>query len=107
MNRPPKDIENTIMGCIASTTTVLIMTPMDTIKTRLVIQPNLPNMEPYTGIVDAAVRIGREEGILSFYRGLIPRLMSVVPMIGIQYGVYEYMKNVMLERHVSLQQNQQ
>ena len=100
-NRDPYDIENSIMGCMASATTVCIMIPMDTIKTRLVTQMNYPDLVPYKGIIDAAVRISAEEGIGAFYRGLAPRLISVVPMIGIQFGVYEYMKKVMLARNAS------
>jgi len=34
----------------------------------------------------------REEGLKTFYAPLAPRLVSVVPMIGIQFGVYEFMK---------------
>ena len=86
------------MGCIASATSVCIMIPMDTIKTRLVTQMNYPDLVPYKGIVDAAVRIAKEEGISTFYRGLPPRLISVVPMVGIQFGAYEFMKKVMLTR---------
>jgi hypothetical protein len=88
------------MGCLASTTTVCIMIPMDTIKTRLVTQASMAGSDlvPYKGILDCAVRIAREEGIKTFYRGLPPRLVSVVPMIGIQFGVYEFMKKVMLNR---------
>ncbi len=101
-DRPPTDIENSIMGCIASATTVTIMIPMDTIKTRLVTQTSMAargaDIVPYKGIVDCALRIAREEGINVFYRGLPPRLVSVVPMIGIQFGVYEFMKKVMLNR---------
>ncbi len=93
------------MGCIASATTVCIMIPMDTIKTRLVTQMNYPDLVPYKGIIDAAVRISREEGIGTFYRGLPPRLISVVPMIGIQFGVYEAMKKVMLSRHHEMEMN--
>jgi hypothetical protein len=92
LNRPPKDIENSIMGCIAAATTVCAMIPLDTIKTRVVTSSN------YNGMIDAAFRMAREEGIGSFYRGLTPRLLSVVPMIGIQFGVYEYMKKLMLSR---------
>lgn len=55
----------------------------------------------YKGIVDCAVRVAKEEGIQAFYRGLPPRLISVVPMIGIQFGVYEAMKKVMLQRNSS------
>ena len=83
---------------MASATTVCIMIPLDTIKTRLVTQMSATAASgvPYKGIVDCAVRITREEGIKTFYRGLAPRLISVVPMIGIQFGVYEAMKKVML-----------
>ena len=86
------------MGCMASATSVCIMIPMDTIKTRLVTQMNYPELIPYKGIIDAATRITREEGIGTFYRGLPPRLISVVPMVGIQFGTYEFMKKVMLSR---------
>jgi hypothetical protein len=56
--------------------------------------------DPYLGIVDCAIRVFREEGIGAFYRGLAPRLVSVVPMIGIQFGVYEFAKKTMLKRTV-------
>lgn len=89
---------------MASTCTVCIMIPMDTIKTRLVTQMSsaatATGVVPYKGIADCAVRVFREEGIGTFYRGLAPRLISVVPMIGIQFGVYEAMKRVMLRRSV-------
>lgn len=39
----------------------------------------------------------REEGVVSFYNSLTPRLVSVVPMIGVQYLVYEFMKKLMAE----------
>ena len=38
------------------------------------------------------MRVLREEGLRTFYAPLAPRLVSVVPMIGIQFGVYEFMK---------------
>lgn len=100
-HRQAKNYENTIMGCMASAATVCIMMPMDTIKTRLVTQSSaaVMNSVPYKGIVDCAVRIAKEEGIKTFYSGLTPRLVSVVPMIGIQFGVYEAMKNLMLHRN--------
>ena len=77
---------------------------MDTIKTRLVTQASMKAMAgviPYKGIIDCAMRVAKEEGIATFYRGLPPRLVSVVPMIGIQFGVYEFMRQVMVERSVT------
>lgn len=93
--RQPRNYENSIMGCLSSAITVTIMIPMDTIKTRLVTQGS---DKVYKGIVDCAIKIAKEEGMSAFYRGLPPRLISVVPMIGIQFGVYEFMKKVMMKR---------
>mmetsp|Transcript_14412 Transcript_14412/g.25341 ORF Transcript_14412/g.25341 Transcript_14412/m.25341 type:complete len:480 (-) Transcript_14412:62-1501(-) len=98
--RPAKDIENSIMGCMASATTVCIMIPMDTVKTRLVTQMNYPDLVAYKGINDCFRTVLKEEGIGAFYRGLTPRLLSVVPMIGIQFGIYEFTKKVMIARDV-------
>ena len=97
-NRPATDVENSIMGCIASATTVCIMIPMDTVKTRLVTQMRYPELAQYAGINDCFRTVLKEEGIGAFYRGLTPRLLSVVPMIGIQFGVYEFMKKFMTSR---------
>eukprot|EP00804_Cyclotella_cryptica_P008911 CCRYP_012024-RB/>CCRYP_012024-RB protein AED:0.13 eAED:0.13 QI:298/1/1/1/1/0.75/4/433/304 len=68
-DRPATDIENSIMGCMASATTVCIMIPMDTVKTRLVTQLNYPDLVPYKGINDCFRRVLLEEGIAAFYRG--------------------------------------
>ena len=96
------------MGCLASGTCVCIMIPMDTIKTRLVTQASSAAFKSgavqYKGIIDCAVRVAREEGISAFYRGLPPRLVSVVPMIGIQFTVYEFMKRVMQKRALERKQ---
>jgi Mitochondrial carrier protein len=104
--RDATNFENSIMGCIASGTTVSIMIPMDTIKTRLVTQSLKAGSMPYKGIVDCAVRVAREEGVKAFYKGLPPRLVSVVPMIGIQFTVYEFMKKVMQKRALAAAQEQ-
>ena len=97
-DRPAKDIENSIMGCMASATTVCVMIPMDTVKTRLVTQLNYPDLVPCKGIHDCFQRVLKEEGVGVFYRGLTPRLLSVVPMIGIQFGFYEATKKFFLAK---------
>jgi solute carrier family 25 S-adenosylmethionine transporter 26 len=81
------------MGAMAAAATVCVMIPLDTIKTRIVTQAANPNMvRPYKNLFDCAMRVMREEGIGTFYKPLAPRLVSVVPMIGIQFGVYEFMR---------------
>lgn len=63
---------------------ISIMIPMDTVKTRLVTQTVEAGVVPYKGVLRTLSRIVSEEGIGSVYRSLTPRLVSVVPMIGIQ-----------------------
>jgi Mitochondrial carrier protein len=46
----------------------------------------------YRGVRDCFYRILKEEGVGAFYRSLPPRLMSVVPMMAIQFGIYETLK---------------
>lgn len=74
--------------CIAAAGSVTIMIPMDTVKTRLVTQ-SVASSFKYDGIVNCFTRMLREEGVGSLYNSLTPRLVSVVPMIGVQYLVYE------------------
>lgn len=73
---------------MAAAGSVTIMIPMDTIKTRLVTQSSISTVK-YKGILNCFSRMLREEGLGSFYNSLTPRLVSVVPMIGVQYLVYE------------------
>lgn len=73
------------------------MIPMDTVKTRLVTQSAATGFK-YNGILSCFSRMLREEGIGSFYNSLTPRLVSVVPMIGVQYLVYEVSKGTACTR---------
>ena len=100
-DKPPNGDISFFLGAVAATVSVVIMIPMDTVKTRLVIQlPNSPLA--YTGVRNCFVRIVKEEGFFSLYRALPPRLISVVPMIAIQFGVYEGIKQeVIRRRHIA------
>jgi len=87
------NLENFGMGAFAAAATVCVMIPLDTVKTRIVTQAANPLAGVhYKGVVDCFTRVLREEGLKTFYAPLAPRLVSVVPMIGIQFGVYEFMK---------------
>ncbi|CAM9349902.1 unnamed protein product [Chrysoparadoxa australica] len=94
VKRLPSDFENFWLGAVAAAGSVTVMIPMDSVKTRLVVQ-SASSSTQYKGIVDCFVRMLREEGVGSLYNSLTPRLVSVVPMIGIQYGVYEAVKRVL------------
>ena len=87
-NEKPNAEWNFGLGAAAAAAAVCVMIPIDVIKTRLVTQNSLsPNA--YKGMYDCFTRILKEEGIDAFYRSLPPRLIAVVPMIAIQFGVYD------------------
>jgi len=107
----PNTETNFAFGAIAAAGSVAVMIPMDTVKTRLVIQ-EVGCPRPYKGVTDCFLRVLKEEGVGTFYRSLPPRLMSVVPMIAIQFGVYEIMKAKFLkdnleERLATARRNQE
>lgn len=52
----------------------------------------------YTGIFGCARQIIKVEGVRTFYRGLTPALLGVVPYAGIDLAVYETLKTVSLGR---------
>eukprot|EP01031_Cornospumella_fuschlensis_P025059 gene25059-30267_t len=113
---------NFVLGAVAAAASVTVMIPMDTIKTRLVVQTaqsigaaaagsklgsvvansiaGAGAFKPYKGVADCFVRIVQEEGVGALYKSLPPRLMSVVPMIAIQFGVYEGLKSQFIVRNV-------
>jgi solute carrier family 25 S-adenosylmethionine transporter 26 len=95
----PNTQTNFAFGAVAAAGSVAVMIPMDTVKTRLVIQ-EVGCPRAYKGVTDCFIRVLREEGIGTFYRSLPPRLMSVVPMIAIQFGVYELMKAKFLKKNL-------
>lgn len=94
------------LGAVAAAAATSVMIPMDTIKTRLVCQC-ATSKNSYKGIMDCFYRVTKEEGIQAFYKSLPPRLVSVVPMIAIQYGVYEYMKVQFQKENFRLRQLRQ
>ena len=55
------------------------------LKTRLALRKT----GQYRGLVHAAVVIYQKEGPRSFYRGLFPSLLGIIPYAGIDLAVYE------------------
>lgn len=68
--------------------------PLDMVRGRLTVQEGR-NVQ-YNGIVHAARTILREEGPLAFYKGWLPSVIGVVPYVGLNFGVYETLKAMLL-----------
>ena len=82
-----------LAGGIAGAASVLGNNPIDVIKT------NMQGLDAhkYTGPVDCAKQIWRQEGIRGFYKGAIPRMTRVVLDVALTFTLYENIK-IMLDK---------
>lgn len=71
-------------GLVSSVT----VTPCDVIKTRLQVIPSEQGAPQYLGIKDCAKKIYQHEGLSSFFKGAVPRMMVIAPLFGIAQAVY-------------------
>jgi len=90
--------ESMLLGALAGGVAVGLTQPIDVIKTRLMTQA-LSSQTPYTGPVDCMLRIAAEEGLHTFYAGLVPRLVYIAPFSAIQFAVNAKAKQLLLRRH--------
>jgi solute carrier family 25 citrate transporter 1 len=95
-NRPITELhsgEALAGGMIAGCLGACCNTPFDTVKTRM------QGLEAgrYSGLFNCAVTMIKEEGILSLWKGLGPRLMRVVPGQGIIFCSYESISNALMK----------
>lgn len=90
-----------------------LTTPLDRIKTSLQTQELAPAcLRPipkgncrfnskvrYQTFWDAAAGIAKEEGLVGFWRGLAPRVLSHTPAVAISWTTYELTKNALLRHY--------
>ncbi|CAO2820735.1 unnamed protein product [Amaranthus hypochondriacus] len=76
-----------IAGACAGVSSTILTYPLELVKTRLTIQRDV-----YNGIVDAFVKIIREEGVSELYRGLAPSLIGVIPYAATNYCAYDTLR---------------
>ncbi|KAH6759053.1 S-adenosylmethionine carrier 2 [Perilla frutescens var. frutescens] len=93
--RDLNDPENAIIGAFAGAITGAITTPLDVVKTRLMIQGSA---KQYDGIFHCVNTIMREEGSSAFFRGLGPRVLWIGIGGSIFFGVLEKTKQVLAHR---------
>eukprot|EP00940_MAST-03C_sp_MAST-3C-sp2_P002558 g2558.t1 len=49
---------------------------------------------PYTNVVDAFMRIGSDQGVLSFWKGNGANLMRIVPTYALRFTLFDYFKDL-------------
>lgn len=83
---PSKKLRDALCGSMAGGLGSLVTTPMDVVKTRMMTGTQ------YVSIGDAFYRILREEGFLTFFVGVGPRLMHKIPANGLFFLCYEALR---------------
>jgi len=82
-------VKNLMSGTIAGACSAGLMTPMDVIKTRFQQQGG---KELYGTMPNVAIQTWKNEGLLAFYKGAIPRMVTQGPLFGIALAAYELQK---------------
>ncbi|XP_064489529.1 mitochondrial glutamate carrier 1-like [Ornithodoros turicata] len=77
-----------IAGCGAGSTAAFAVNPFDVVKTRLQLLTRAEGEASYNGIMDAFVRILRDEGPRAFFKGAGCRMIVIAPLFGIAQTVY-------------------
>ncbi|CAF0884737.1 unnamed protein product [Didymodactylos carnosus] len=74
-----------LSGLGAGSLSAYLATPLDVIKTRL---QTLEYKNRYSGILDCAGKMFRQEGASAFFKGSLLRVMVIAPLFGIAQMVY-------------------
>jgi solute carrier family 25 phosphate transporter 23/24/25/41 len=82
-------------GALAGATAQAIIYPLELVKTRLAVC----HAGTYSGIVDCATKVLAQEGWRSFYRGLVPSMMGILPYAGVDITVFELLKEHLLDQY--------
>ncbi|KAJ6398053.1 hypothetical protein OIU77_018960 [Salix suchowensis] len=95
--RELNDPENAVIGAFAGALTGAITTPLDVIKTRLMVQGSA-SANQYKGIIDCVSTVVREEGPTALLKGIGPRVLWIGIGGSIFFGVLERTKRLLAQR---------
>ncbi|CAN1778513.1 Mitochondrial adenine nucleotide transporter ADNT1, partial [Linum perenne] len=70
--------------------------PMDMVRGRLTVQTD-QSPRQYRGIAHALSTVLKEEGPRALYKGWLPSVIGVVPYVGLNFAVYESLKDWLLK----------
>lgn len=77
-----------LLGAFAGVVTVYTTMPIDTVKTRM---QSLDSSKLYGSTLDCFVKIFKNEGLMTFWKGATPRLGRLILSGGIVFTIYEKM----------------
>ena len=94
-----REAERRVSAAAAGTTSlnVVASTPTSTTGTPSTSSASPPRTQQYRGIAHAARTIAAEEGVVALWRGWLPSVIGVVPYVGLNFAVYETLKDLLLQ----------
>ncbi|XP_061635306.1 mitochondrial carnitine/acylcarnitine carrier protein isoform X2 [Phyllopteryx taeniolatus] len=92
-----------LSGCLAGVFTTVIVAPGERIKCLLQVQAG-GGPSKYSGPLDCATRLYKEQGIRSVYKGTLLTLIRDVPSNGLYFLTYEYLKDLLTPEGQSVSQ---
>ncbi|KAG9151731.1 hypothetical protein Leryth_002025 [Lithospermum erythrorhizon] len=98
-HRELNDLENAMIGSFAGALTGAVTTPLDVIKTRLMVQGSA---NQYKGVFDCVQTVVREEGPKALLKGIGPRVLWIGIGGSIFFGVLERTKRLLADRRPSI-----
>uniref|UniRef100_A0A0A9YNN6 Mitochondrial substrate carrier family protein P n=1 Tax=Lygus hesperus TaxID=30085 RepID=A0A0A9YNN6_LYGHE len=81
-------------GVVSGILATCVTYPLDFIRCRLSLQTE--QFRAYTGIFDGLYKVIQRDGFLHLYSGLLPTIVGIVPYSGIQLGVYDLCRTILL-----------
>lgn len=88
----PETLALLAFGSLSGSVGATTVYPLNLIRTRLQAAGTPAHPQVYTGFMDAVRQTYKREGVVGFYRGLVPTLAKVVPAVSISYVCYENSK---------------
>lgn len=82
-------------GCVSGWAQVFTMMPFENIKVKVVSKPEEYNQ----GYIHAFKKTVAEEGMTSFYKGMLMPLLGVGAQVSLQFGTVETLKKFLLSRY--------
>ncbi|CAB5179326.1 unnamed protein product [Rhizophagus irregularis] len=89
--------EAAICGSVAGGTAGAVTTPLDVIKTRIMLSAKGQTIHNYSGTINTFNRILHEEGVKALFSGIGPRVIWISIGGSIFLGVYEKAKKTLCE----------
>ena len=80
------------MLSLNSTHTHTVTYPLDVLRRRMQMRGVMWDRYPYRNSFHAVVTIFEREGVGGFYKGMLPNMLKVAPLVAITFVTYEFTK---------------